>query len=482
MSSSELQYIIEMSGQRLLPVSNTDNDIPVSERLQLLRDKAHAWFKVDIHSSKAVLMKRTLRYWVAGGHVCSWYPLEDTARIFPILPEPSQRSFQRNWPPGTLCSVPHSENLDIIMDLAQNLIAVAYIVDNDNERVYINLGTLDGDEVHPQAAGERLFLSDDMRNPFHETTSVVLKSFGRHIALSHNVPLYDNENPFGGKWQLQVWDWKHSTTSSSILNGAMNYRSDITVAFFFLGNDRLLVTTDNLYLYSIEDMSQPPELLAWFLMPVSLTLWGLLPMDDIEHPQTRMLAQPTMYTSDPAHRLICLNVPCRLKVDSYTQFFIISTRIFFDLDGTGVATPIPWEHWGPSNARIFQHPYHGRVHISGNRVLQALPVGDSEYIFHLMDFSPLAATNSRGLGHLVKEPSTIEISTCRPGRSLTTSMPYVHVMFSDRKFVSIESALENIWIDKDRIYMLIADLDFSTVDGELISVKRPIGRLDVIDT
>jgi hypothetical protein len=260
----------------------------------------------------------------------------------------------------------------------------------------------------------------------------------------------------------------------------MNYRSNITIDFFFLGNDRLLVTTDNLHLYSIEDMSQPPELLAWFLMPVSLMLWCLLPVDDIEHPQPHMLAQPTMYTSDPAHRLICLTVPCQLNVFSHTQFFIISTRIFFDLDGMGVAAPIPWEHWGPSNARIFRHPYHGRVSISGNRVLQALPVGDSEYILHLMDFSPLAVTNSRGLGQVVKEPSTIEISTCGRERSLTTSMPY-HVTFSERKFVSIESELERIWIDKDRIYMLIADLEFSTVDGELISVKRPIGRLEVID-
>jgi hypothetical protein len=101
----------------------------------------------------------------------------------------------------------------MIMDLAQNLIAVVYIVDDDNERIYINLGTLDGDEVHPQAAGERLFLSDNIKNPF-ETPCVVLKSFGRHIALLQSFPLYDNENPSGGMWQLQVWDWKHSTTSS----------------------------------------------------------------------------------------------------------------------------------------------------------------------------------------------------------------------------------------------------------------------------
>ncbi|KIK33665.1 hypothetical protein CY34DRAFT_691246 [Suillus luteus UH-Slu-Lm8-n1] len=213
MSSSELQYIVEMSGQRLLHVSNADNGIPVSACLQLLRDKAHAWFKVDIHSFETVLIKwarRVEKEVVAGGHACLWDCATNTARIFPILSKPSQRQFQRNWPPGTLCSVPHSALLDLVMDPAQNLIAVAYIVDNIG--VYIKIGALDSDEVHPQAAGETLFLLDDPRS-FHRRPCVKLKCFGRHIALwcrfgSVDWGLMDDD------WLLQVWDWKHSTTSS----------------------------------------------------------------------------------------------------------------------------------------------------------------------------------------------------------------------------------------------------------------------------
>ncbi|KAG1860408.1 hypothetical protein F4604DRAFT_1139125 [Suillus subluteus] len=146
------------------------------------------------------------------------------------------------------------------------------------------------------------------------------------------------------------------------------------------------------------------------------------------------------------------------------------------------ATPIPWQHWGPLNARIFRHPYHFKVHISGNRVLQALPVGtrNSEFMLHLMDFSPLAVTNRRGLGRVVKEPSTIYISdsTGRSGGSLTTSLPYVQVVFSDRKFDSAESELEDIWIDEDRIYMLmqIWNPRRSVRSGFR---KRPIGKLEV---
>ncbi|KAG1760924.1 hypothetical protein EDD22DRAFT_47872 [Suillus occidentalis] len=450
MSSSELQYIVEMSGQRLLHVSDTDNGIPVSVRLQLLRDKAHAWFKFDVHSFETVFVERPLQLRqqvVAGGHV--YFYNTYTAMIFPILPKFSQQQFQRNWPPGTLCSVPNSNILDLIMDPAQNLIAAAFIV--DNRRVCIKLGALDSDGVHPQAAGETLILSDGPEN-LPETLHPKLKCFGRHIALWRRLT-NSTWGSMDDEWQLQVWDWKHSMTSSSILRFSYTVVSEskTNADFLFLGNDRLLVITDNLHLYLIEDMSQAPELLAHFLMPFPLRLQCHLPMGDIEHSQTHMQAQPTMYTSDPAHRLICLTAYSPDASFYYgTQVFIISTRIFFDLDGMTVATSIRWEHWGPSNVRIFTHPHGSRVHISGNRVLQALRVpvgsGDSEFILHLMDFSPLAMTNSRGLGQVVNEPSTIEVFTRKTGRrsrrSLTTSMPYVQVVSSNRNLKSSDSNLD----------------------------------------
>jgi hypothetical protein len=214
-SSSELQYIVEMSGQRLLHVSNADNGIqvPVSARLQLLRDKAHAWFKVDINSFEKILLEWS---WptprkrdVAGGHVYWWNNNTDTARIFPILSKPSQQQFKRNWTPGTLCSVPHSAPLDLVMDPAQNLIAIAYSV--NNRSVYIKLGALDSDGAHPQAAGETLFLSEDARN-CRRASGAKLKCFGRHIAFLCRL----DSSGWGSsddEWLLQVWDWKHSTTS-----------------------------------------------------------------------------------------------------------------------------------------------------------------------------------------------------------------------------------------------------------------------------
>ncbi|KAG1750110.1 hypothetical protein EDB19DRAFT_88855 [Suillus lakei] len=263
------------------------------------------------------------------------------------------------------------------------------------------------------------------------------------------------------------------------LIGKILFESDTAFDFCFLGNDRLLVITDDLKLYSIEDMSQTPQLLACVLMPVSLTLRCLLPMDDMQVHQT-------MYTSDPTRRLLCLTTySTRATFLSSTQVFIISTRIFFDLDGMAAATPIAWKHWGPSNTRIFRHPYHFNIHVSGNRVLQALPVGtrNSEHILHLMDFSPLAVTNRRGLGRVVKEPSMIDVvdSIGRSGGSLTTSLPYVEVVFSDRKFSSADSVLEDIWMDRDRIYVLNADLERAIFVVDPIHIMQPTGKLEVID-
>ncbi|KAG2107423.1 uncharacterized protein F5147DRAFT_653298 [Suillus discolor] len=410
LSFSELQYIVETSGQQLLVIPNTDDSIPISERLQRLRDEAHAWFKVDTHPflklvpiTWAPLSRENI---VAGGHFCSWDPIGDTAMILPVHPKPSQQSIRRNWLPGTLCSVPHLRNLDVFMDPAQNLIAVAYAA--DHRTVYINLGALDGDGVHPQAAGERLVLSDNSRSA---TGNAKLKGFGRHIALSR---LSNDENQ-NSVWQLQIWDWKYSTTSS--------------VSF------------------------------------------GLKELKELMVDSEFRASSAVQYPTDPAQ----LNFVSSGTIDCW---------IFFDLDEMAAAMPIPWEHWGPSNTRIFQRPSRSTIH--GNRVLQRLYVGtgSSQFILQLLDFSPLAVTNGRGLGRVVKEPSTTYAIVDRfgtRGESLTTSLPYVQVVFSDRKFDRVHSQLREMWIDKDRIYMLSKSLRYPRDRLEVIDVKPDL-RSAVVST
>ncbi|KAG1781107.1 hypothetical protein EV702DRAFT_1193299 [Suillus placidus] len=240
MSSCELQYIVELSGQRLIPVPNTDNvNIPVSKRLQLLRDKAYAWFKVDAHSFETVSLPKNMHSDEKRGHG------HNRSNFTKAL----TKKVKRDWSPGTLSSVPDSDNLDVFMDPAQNLIATAYTVTDDtlqsnNETLYIDLRVLDSDSVHPHAAGRTLFLSilPASKEKFLVTESAKLKGFGRHIALQCSF-VY----PFEELWQLHILDWQHSTTSNSVLSG-MSF-SPNPIDFCFLGNNRLLVVADDLKLY-----------------------------------------------------------------------------------------------------------------------------------------------------------------------------------------------------------------------------------------
>jgi hypothetical protein len=73
-----------------------------------------------------------------------------------------------------------------------------------------------------------------------------------------------------------------------------------------------------------------------------------------------------------------------------------------------------------------------------------------EYRLHMMDFSPSAVVHRQGLGRVVTEPSTVEITEPGEERTITSSLPYVEVA-SDRTFGADE--LVEIWVDKDKIYL-----------------------------
>ncbi|KAG0702060.1 hypothetical protein DFH29DRAFT_528715 [Suillus ampliporus] len=467
-SSSELQYITELGGQQLLPVSN--NYTSVSKRLQLLRDRAHAWFKFDIRSFEIISIPKqfheTTKTYITDGHACFWNPVIDSVKIFPIQLKPSQQTIERDFSPSSLCSVPNPNRIGVFMDPVQNLLAISYVISrNDspcNEEFYIDLLTLDGDGAHPQAVGRTLFLSQPWVLTGHghfDTEDWKLVGFGRHIAFQRTLC----DDTGGSIWQLQIWDWQQSTTSNSVLRGPVLTHCYAPVDFCFLGNDRFLVVSNDLKLYSIEDMSQAPRLLTCFSLPVpAIDIECFTPTNDIarsSHPQQ------AMWTSDPKHRLLALVTPTGLD-------FVISTRIFFEPHFVkGMTVPIPWEDWGPSNSRIFPHQFPCRLGVSGNRALYAFPAAGAavnennlplEYRLHMMDFSPLSVKHhQRGIGRIVNESSTLEHG--ESGEILTTCLPYVEFV-SNRTFGYGEFI--EIWLDRDGIYLFKENHDtrYSSVE------------------
>ncbi|KAG1729274.1 hypothetical protein EDB19DRAFT_1913464 [Suillus lakei] len=281
------------------------------------------------------------------------------------------------------------------------------------------------------------------------------------MAFLRSVPLFDCAGPsVASIWWLQIWDWQHSTSSNSILSGPIVLDSDKSTDFCFLGNNRFLIVSDDLKLYSIEDMSQSPQLLACFLLP----------------------AQQVTWISDPKHRLLSL-VSHSSNLD-----LIISTSIFFDdfFDSEGMTATIPWIYWGPLNVRIFLHQFPCRLGVSGNRALYAFPADGatqdnylvySEYRLHLMDFNPLAVRRHQaGLGRLVNEPSTVV--NCESGGSVTTFLPYVEVV-SDRTFSYGEFV--EIWLDKDKIYLFKENIDTNKME-QLEVIEIPVRPLSNITT
>ncbi|KAG1802731.1 uncharacterized protein HD556DRAFT_1437795 [Suillus plorans] len=206
LSSSELQYIVELSGQQLLPVDlPLDSHTPtISEYLQLLRDKAHAWFKLNtqpvehVDVSNKYIMKLTF---MSNGHFClmddptlqhhDYLRGPTISKIFPILQEPSQRVFDCVWHSDTLSSVPNAQLNDILMDLTQNLLAAAYHI-LDGPDVHIDILPLDGGGAHPQAAGTMLFMLPELRGPvisripdLHPTIFPrLIRTFGHPIHVS----------------------------------------------------------------------------------------------------------------------------------------------------------------------------------------------------------------------------------------------------------------------------------------------------------
>jgi len=60
MSFSKFQYIIKLSRRQLLPVPNVVDHTSISKRLQLSRNKAHAWFNFNFHSFEQVSLLKEL--------------------------------------------------------------------------------------------------------------------------------------------------------------------------------------------------------------------------------------------------------------------------------------------------------------------------------------------------------------------------------------------------------------------------------------
>ncbi|KAG2049276.1 hypothetical protein BDR06DRAFT_1068967 [Suillus hirtellus] len=328
MSSSELQLIVALSGQCLLPgISSTDDRTPIFKRLQRLRDKAHAWLEIDAYAFQTA------------------------------IPSISVTAMQK----------------------------------------YVTGATLDYGRVHPHAAGPVLVLE----------SPVVLWEAYRFIAsILHS-------------WS---WDAFHHVAAANLglaaLDNIKRYARNATIPGMFpvafpVGGHRTL-----------------PSGYAWLKAADASSVGVYL----------------KLYTLNSEHTLLCLTSSI-----GKPMICLISTKVFFDIDETTAITLIPWNYRGPGHVRIFEQKVaHVSMitHVSGNRVLladQMMSERHEYYKLHMIDFSPLAVTNRRGLGRVVKERSTVTVAVhrgsnfewddeakCYHYSTVETALPYVEVISDGR--------------------------------------------------
>ncbi|OJA18340.1 hypothetical protein AZE42_06207 [Rhizopogon vesiculosus] len=363
------------------------------------------------------------------------------------------------WNKDTANAVPAvcSRYIDETQDL---MITVNTLNDNPHTSEFtyrINFRTMYTDKEHPLAQGSRLVNGRTSR-PEDTQRRVAVTVLGDRLAFYSNVlQSRDEEDYHLYRWSLHVLNWHMGDQPDDKFMLGESY--DL-VEIRFLTEEKLLALTTRaeIELYNVEDLSKAPQLQARFMLPV-IPQSLLLRYPSVFHstPSCARLTAPGdrwIWTTNPADRVICV-----MTVRHPLAIFVIHARLFFmDIPLTWFDTTskdgraIPWSTWGPQSSRCFPQaldiPFLSavgyRFGVGGSRVMRVV-----EHRMHMTDFNPSAV--ARGIG-----------------KDVTTYLPYVEVVNSDRNFAGL---LEDIILDEEKVLIFIQNYDDCEVmDVEIIDL------------
>ena len=128
---------------------------------------------------------------------------------------------------------------------------------------------------------------------------------------------------------------------------------------------------------------------------------------------------------------------------------------------------VPWSSWGPQNSRCFSQEILG-YGVGGSRVIWAVLVSGSrsdepQFQLHMTDFNPSAV--ARGIGKVVREPTTLKTPDPMYMQDVTTYLPYVE-MVNDRIF---NVRVCSIILNEESMLLFTTEPEF-----ELVSVFLPV--------
>jgi len=282
---------------------------------------------------------------------------------------------------------------------------------------------------------------------------IVLTVLGDRLAFYSEVELDGLDEVGYPYWSLHVWNWREGGQSDDIYLLDDGYTLSETR---FLTKEKLLALTSRcqIELYDVENLSKAPQLQARFMVPVTPQFLSL-EYPSVFHSTSSCahLAAPDehwIWTTIPADRVICLETyyPRSIFVISARPFFMDIPSKWFDATSVYGLT-IPWSSWGPQNSRCFLQSVDSRFSpfgVGGSRVVWSV-IGQS-WRMNMTDFNPSAV--ARGVGKVVREPTTIPASMYGFTQDVTTYLPYTEAVDNHAR----PFCLYGVLVDEERILIL----------------------------
>ncbi|OAX31178.1 hypothetical protein K503DRAFT_870733 [Rhizopogon vinicolor AM-OR11-026] len=465
-NSTELQYLIELGAQRLMPVHPRPPTVSIAECLRILRDKANAWSSFDLSVTKRLRVpwffnpklitithqKLTLSPWHGRGIMSKVIDIRtctpETARLPPC-----------RWNKGNANPSPGAYLCYRYLDETQDLVITVYKLSVDtsaSDFMYqIHFRTISTDKEHPLAHISCLELTcrvpskEDRR--FQKSEVTVL---GGRVAFYHEVQvLIEDIDEIYSYWSLHVWSWCDGGQSDDIYLSGEGYS---LFEIRFLTNEKLLSLTSHCCIenYNVEDLSNAPQLQARFRMPlISTQLRFRYPSVFHSTSSCTRLAAPDerwIWTTNPEDRVICVKIsrPWSIFVIRAQLFFMDIPPSWFDAASEDKLV-VPWSSWGPHNSRYLpldrDRSSQAVSGVGGSRIMRL--VGTR---MHMADFNPSAV--ARGVGKIVREPTTIPTRSMNSfTEDVTTHLPYVEVVNNDREF---DGTLWDVILDEEKVLII----------------------------
>jgi hypothetical protein len=215
-NSTELQYIIELGAQRLMPTHPRPSAVSVAECLRILRGKAKAWgsFKLNVTEEHRVPLSFNpksimITHQQLGLSTTYWpgYVVSKVIDLRTCTPEANippciwDRDYASPLPGTSVCSryIDETQDLMITVDLLSDDA-------HTSDFVYeINFRTISTDGEHPLAHTSRLELICRVPYKEHRQHKVIITVLGDRIAFYSEIKTEDGvDYPY---WSLHVWNW-----------------------------------------------------------------------------------------------------------------------------------------------------------------------------------------------------------------------------------------------------------------------------------